>query len=240
MIMHMSKGNDSETLSTHIRDTLRKDILAGRWAPGDKLQLTTLSQRYQTSSTVIREALTRLVGDRLVVLKPNRGFFMPTLSLAELGDITELRCVSEEFGIGLAIERGNISWESELIAAHHTLERTPYREDNEEAQLTEDWNFAHQAFHAKLLEACGVPVLIDLTLTLSDLSMLYGRWAGSATRFLNRDVGQEHRDILAAALDRDAERASRLLRAHYETTFRAIVDSGVDKAGHPSAAVASI
>jgi DNA-binding GntR family transcriptional regulator len=226
--MHMSKSTDSETLSTHIRDSMRGDILAGRWAPGDKLQLTALSQHYKTSSTVIREALTRLVGDRLVILKPNRGFFVPTLSLAELKDINELRCRSEEFGIGLAVERGDLAWESELIAAHHTLERTPYRETKPEAQLTDAWNRAHQAFHAKLLEACGVPVLIDLCSTLSDLSQLYGRWAGTATRYINRDVAQEHREILAAALDRDAKLASRLIRVHYETTLNAILKSGID------------
>lgn len=236
--MHMSKSIESETLSTQIRDSLRDDILAGRWAPGDKLQLVALTKHYQTSSTVIREALTRLVGDRLVILKPNRGFFVPTLSLAELKDINELRCVSEEFGIGLAVQRGNLAWESELIAAHHTLERTPYRDESENAELTEAWNHAHQAFHAKLLEACGVPVLIDLASTLSDLSQLYGRWAGHATRFTGRDVAQEHREILAAALDRDAELASRLIRNHYETTLNAILESGIDEATaqHESAA----
>lgn len=226
--MHMSKSIESETLSTQIRDSLRTDILAGRWAPGDKLQLVALTKHYQTSSTVIREALTRLVGDRLVVLKPNRGFFVPTLSLAEIKDINELRCVSEEFGIGLAVQRGDLAWESELIAAHHTLERTPYR--NENAELTDAWNHAHQAFHAKLLQACGVPVLIDLASTLSDLSQLYGRWAGHATRVTGRDVAQEHRDILTAALDRNAELASRLIRNHYETTLNAILKSGINEA----------
>lgn len=224
--MHMAKKTQSETLSTHIRDALRRDILAGHWEPGSKLALTTLSDHYSTSSTVIREALTRLVGDRLVILKPNRGFFVPMLSLAELTDMTELRCVNEEFGIRLAVERGDLAWESELIAAHHTLERTPYR-TGENEQLTEDWVQAHQAFHEKLLQACGVPTLIDLACTLSDLTQLYNRWAGSATRFVNRDVAQEHREILDAALNRDAGRASVLLRAHYETTLKAIEKAGI-------------
>lgn len=224
----MSKSTESETLSKHIRDSMRDDILNGRWAPGDKLQLTALSKHYQTSSTVIREALTRLVGDRLILLKPNRGFFVPTLSLAELKDINELRTRSEEFGISLAIERGDLSWESELIAAHHTLERTPYREATDDAQLTDAWNRAHQAFHAKLLEACGVPLLIDLCSTLSDLSQLYGRWAASATRLTGRDVAKEHREILAAALERDTKTASRLIREHYKITLDAILKSGID------------
>ncbi|MCG2621439.1 GntR family transcriptional regulator [Arthrobacter sp. I2-34] len=234
----MAKRTDSETLSKHIRDALRRDILAGRWSPGEKLQLAALSEYYQTSSTVIREALTRLVGDRLVQLKPNRGFFVPPISLAELEDITELRCVNEEFAITLAIKRGDLHWESELIAAHHTLERTPRRQTDDPDQHTQEWNDAHQAFHAKLLEACGVPVLIDLTSTLSDIVQLYGRWAGMATRDAQRDIEQEHRNILDAALKRDAPRAARLLREHYETTMDAVRNAGevgLEKTAEPAA-----
>lgn len=222
----MAKRTDSETLSKHIRDALRRDILAGRWSPGAKLQLTALSEHYQTSSTVVREALTRLVGERLVQLRPNRGFFVPPISLAEIQDITELRCVNEEFAVKLATERGGLQWESELMAAHHTLERTPRRSAENPDLHTEEWNNAHQAFHAKLVEACGIPVLIELCGTLSDIAQLYGRWAGIATRAVSRDLDQEHRDILAAALDRDAAKTAALLRSHYETTMAAIREAG--------------
>ena len=222
----MAKITDSTTLSKHIRDALRNDILEGRWAPGAKLQLTHLSDHYETSSTVIREALTRLVGDELVTLRPNRGFFVPQLSLAELSDITEMRCLNESLAVSLAIERGPISWESELIAAHHTLERTVRRVPENPDVHTAAWNQAHQAFHAKLVEACGVPLLIGLTCTLSDLTQLYGRWAGTATRDVKRDVDKEHRQILDAALARNAPLTSSLLRKHYETTLSAIKKAG--------------
>ncbi|MDR2256490.1 MAG: GntR family transcriptional regulator [Arthrobacter sp.] len=224
----MAKRTDAETLSSHLHALLRDDLLNGEWAPGAKLQLTTLSTRYETSSTVVREALTRLTGERLVVLVPNRGFFVPELSLAALQDITELRCVNEEFGLKMAIERGSLAWESELIAVHHTLERTPYREDNEDARLTPDWVKAHQAFHSKLIEASGIPPLVDLCTTLSDVTQLYNRWAGEATRFVGRDVAQEHREILQATLDRDAALAARLIRKHYEVTLHAIEDNGAE------------
>lgn len=224
--MHMSKRIDAETLSTHVRSALRGDILSGKWAPGEKLQLTSLSSHYQTSSTVVREALTRLVGDRLVLLKANRGFFVPVLSLAELRDITELRCVNEQFAVSLAIERGDLNWEGELMAVHHRMEKTPSRDA--ENRPTIEWAAAHQAFHAQLLAACGVPVLIDLTNTLSDLTQLYNRWATSATNWSGRDLSAEHQAILDAALARDAETTSRLLAEHYHGTLEAITTLGVE------------
>lgn len=235
MICVMAKRTDSETMSKHIRDTLRTDILDGRWEPGARLQLTQLSEHYDTSSTVIREALTRLVGDRLVTLRPNRGFFVPELSLAELGDIVEMRCANEQLAVTLGFERAPLEWESELIAAHHTLNRTPRRSTEDPDNHTPAWNHAHQEFHNKLVEACGVPMLTELTQTLSDLIQLYGRWAGPATRDVKRDIEQEHADILAAALDRDARLTGALLRKHYEITLNAVRnggEAGLACAGH--------
>lgn len=221
----MAKRTDAETLSKHIRDELRTNILRGRWAPGDRLQLNQLSEQFSTSSTVVREALTRLAGERLVILKPNRGFFVPTVSLDELRDITELRCVNEQFAVSLAIERGDLNWEGELMAVHHRMEKTPSRDA--ENRPTIEWAAAHQAFHAQLLAACGVPVLIDLTNTLSDLTQLYNRWATSATNWSGRDLSAEHQAILDAALARDAETTSRLLAEHYHGTLEAITTLGL-------------
>lgn len=223
----MARRGDSETLSTKVRERLRRDILNGLWAPGEKLQLAALSAHYETSSTVVREALTRLTGDRLIELKPNRGFFIPTLSLDELRDFNELRCRAEEFGIKLAIERGDLQWEAEVYAAQHRLERTPRHADAEDGSLTEEWLVAHEAFHAKLLSSCGLPVLIDLAARLSDGNSLYRRWAVPTKELLSRDIEQEHRDILRAVTDRDPERAGALLRAHYTTTMELILEAGL-------------
>jgi len=92
--------------------------------------------------------------------------------------------------------------------------------------MTEAWNHAHQLFHAKLVEACEVPLLLNLTCILSDLTQLYGRWAGIATRDVKRDVDKEHRDILDAALARNAALTGTLLRNHYETTLNAVKKAG--------------
>lgn len=222
----MAKRTDAETLSKHIRDELRTNMLKGQWAPGGRLQLNQLSEQFNTSSTVVREALTRLAGERLVVLRPNRGFFVPTLSLDELQDITELRVVNEQFAATLAIDRGDLGWEGELMAAHHRMEKTPSRDKDN--RPTPEWAAAHQAFHAQLLSACGVPVLIDLTNTLSDLQQLYNRWATSATTWSGRDLSGEHQAILDAALARDADTTSSLLASHYRGTIESITQLGVE------------
>lgn len=204
-------------------------ILGGDWAPGAKLQVAQLSKRYDTSSTVMREALTRLAGEQLVTFIPNRGFFVAELSLDELRDLTEFRCRIEGFGVALAIERGDLAWESELIAAHHMLERTPRRRSDDPHHITHEWLSAHQAFHAKILEPCRVTTLLDLAATLADATVLYRQWTAPSQAAESRDIEAEHRAILEAVLARDTEAAQQRLRDHYSRTTD-VIESSLNRA----------
>lgn len=210
---------------------VRSAVLQGEWAPAGKLRPVELAERFGTSTTVIREALTRLAGDGIVVMKPNRGFFVPELNLRELGDITELRCVSEAMAARLSLERGDVQWESELIAAHHRLVRVPRRAASDLNHVSEEWSIAHRAFHTKLLEASECPQMIRLSANLSDATELYRRWAAPSPAAVVRDVEKEHRDILDAALARDVDKLSTLLRRHFEATVQVVLDAGL---GEPS------
>lgn len=71
----MARQANAETISEVVRSKLRADIFAGQWAPGTNLQVGELTKRYAASSTVVREALVRLAGEKLLQFRPNRGFF---------------------------------------------------------------------------------------------------------------------------------------------------------------------
>ncbi|MCC3266038.1 GntR family transcriptional regulator [Arthrobacter gengyunqii] len=212
---------------SRIISSIRRAILNGEWVPGGKLQPAALAAQFGTSTTVVREALARLAGDGLVTSERNRGFFVQQLDLRQLRDITELRCVSEGLAAGLSVERGDLQWESDLIAAHHQLSRAPRRAPSDPARITDEWAYAHKQFHAKLLHACDCPPMTKLAADLADSTELYRRWAAPSTAAAVRDVEQEHRDILEAALDRDAAKLAALLRSHYEATVQVVLDAGL-------------
>jgi len=216
-----------------IIDEVRRAILGGDWKPGEKLQPAALAVRFGTSTTVVREALTRLAGDGLVTTVRNRGFFVPKLDLRELSDITELRCVSEALAARLSLERGDLQWESELIATHHQLSRAPRRDAAAPQHITDEWTAAHQAFHAKILEAAASPAMTRLAANLAHSTELYRRWAAPSAAAAVRDVEQEHRGILEAALARDADRLAALLRAHYEATVQVVLEAGLVAGARP-------
>jgi DNA-binding GntR family transcriptional regulator len=212
-----------------VRDHIKSDILHGRWVPGERLAPAALASVYAISTTVVREALTRLTGEGFVRLEPNRGFFVPELSLTVLRDLTEVRCRSEALAIELAIARGGLGWESRLVAAHHELAHTPRRRSDDHTQYSDDWARAHAKFHLTLIEGCQVPVLISLTSQLADSTEFYRRWSAPSPAASRRDVESEHSRILEAVLAGRASLASALLRDHYERTVQIVLDSGLLK-----------
>jgi len=210
-----------------ITEVLRDALLEGRWPPGERLQPAVLAADFAISTTIIRETLTRLAGEGLVVTRPNRGFFVRDLSLRELGDITELRCAAEAVAVRLSLTRGDLDWESELIAAHHRLARTPRRASDDPTRISDDWVKAHRAFHHTLIAACDCEPMTTLSANLAVKTELYLRWAAPTPSAIVRDVEREHRELLEAAVARDVERTTALLVAHYETTVRVVLEAGL-------------
>jgi DNA-binding GntR family transcriptional regulator len=67
-----------------IYDRIKALLLAHTLAPGQLLQIGTLAEELGVSTTPVREALTRLAAERLIVFAPKRGFFAKTASEDEL------------------------------------------------------------------------------------------------------------------------------------------------------------
>jgi len=195
---------------------MRADILAGVHPPGERLKFAELCERYAASVAVVRESLTRLVEQSLATSEPRIGFRVAPLSLEDLLDVTATRSDIEGLALRYSIERGDVEWESRLVAAHHLLERTPLLTDDGPERVSDEWEAAHAAFHAALLDGCGSPRLLCMTQSLRDASELYRRW--SQTLEKDRDVAAEHRGLLDAALARDADLAVTRLREHFART----------------------
>src|SRR5260370_21819323 len=90
-------------------------------------------------------------------------------------DLNEQRVFLEGQALRLAIERGDLAWESGVLAAHHRLANTPML-DPDTATLTDAWSEAHRDFHRVLVEACGSAWLLRFREVLSDQAERYRRW----------------------------------------------------------------
>src|SRR5580658_5059639 len=131
---------------------LRADLLACRILPGAKLKIQELCDRLSVSLGAIREALSRLTSEGLVVAEPQRGFRAAPISASDLVDLTMVRIEVDSLCLTRAIACGDVDWETGLVAAAHRLERTPERALDDPARSNEDWAEAHAAFHLALVD----------------------------------------------------------------------------------------
>jgi len=209
----MVRRGDAQTLSADVYEQLRSELLAGEYAPGERLVPADLCERYGVKAGVLREALSRLAAEGLTTLEPNRGFRVMTMTRRRIEELLELRRINECAALRLAVERGGTDYEAAAVAAHHRLRATP----DGAARAR-----AHHDFHLALLSACGNERLLELCEALFEASELYRRWAASALRRPAargaRNQGAEHKAILDAVLAHDPGRAVSLYEQHLQRT----------------------
>lgn len=216
---------DGRTSLTHdVYQRLRGDLLASRLLPGQKLKIEELCDRLSAGSSAVREALSRLAADGFVVVEPRRGFRVTPLSVAELHDLTNVRCHIEGLCIRDAIAHGDIEWETNLIAALHRMSRTPKHVPDDPQRYSDAFANAHAAFHQAVVAACSSRWLLRIRDQLFAQHERY-RWLSSALAQISRDVDAEHSGIAEAAIARKADAAVELMSAHLQLTAQIISDS---------------
>lgn len=201
------------TIAGQVESKLRHDILRGVLEPGSKLNLDRLRQALEVGLSPVREAVTRLVSDGLVVAEAQKGYTVTPVSVANLDEVCELRLEFEAYALRKSIERGGLEWEAAVMGALHRLNRTERVADDPESQ--NNWEAANNAFHAALIERCDMPLLLKMYDTLVGLNDRYRRIYLTATG-IRRDVIDEHTAIADAAVNRRADEACDLLRAHID------------------------
>lgn len=209
-----ANGAQPATLTEIIYGRIRNDILLGVFRPGDKLKLESLRQRYDASVNTLRETLSRLVSDGLVANEGQRGFMVVPASLADLRDITEMRRLLECHAVRLSIERADLDWESKVVAAYHKLSKIEALIDSDPKRYSAQLETYNREFHGALISACGSRWLLTFYAAMYDQSLRYRMLAFQVRDFPREQSRREHREILDAALARDADRLIPVLSAH--------------------------
>ena len=213
----------SRTIAESTYRRIRQDILWVRFAPGSPLRSDELRARYGVGISPLREALTRLASERLVTSVGQRGFRVAPLTAYDVEDTMATRILIESEALSRSIRRGDMAWETALVAASHALSRYPT--PKEPGPATENWALFHRQFHMALLAACGSQWLIELAELLFDQAERQRilRTKFGPQKILKRDTAREHKQIFDAALARDGKGAVRALERHYQVTAGQVV-----------------
>ncbi len=212
-----SGKSEARTLASSAYADIRRDIVDLVLKPGEKLRLKDIGARYGYGQAPLREALSRLASDNLVVAEDQRGFRVTDVSLQDLLDLTFVRRNIEVTALRAAIEKGDDQWEGDVVAAFHRLSLANMRRQDDRSSLSSDWKDRHQAFHHAIVAGCGSPRLLAMRDLLFDQADRYRRIASSLVE-VDRDINGEHQAIFDAAMRRDADSACRLVSEHIERT----------------------
>ena len=204
----------SRTLIERAYAQLRDDIIEGRLGPGEKLRVEHLKAHYQVGAGTLREAITRLVSDALVVAEGQRGFRVAPIALEDLEDLTRLRLHIEIEALRQSIRHGDAAWRARLQHAYDELSafEQPIR-----AEHRSRWEPLNARFHETLTSAYDSPWTMKVLRLLTRHGERYRRYAiGLADS--GRDVHAEHREIFELAMAGMEARAALALEAHIRAT----------------------
>ncbi len=190
---------------------IRADILRGTLAPGRKLRLEGLRDSYGVAVGTLRESLSRLIAERLVVAEGQRGFEVSRFSAKELRDLAQLRLLLEGHALEHAFRTGDMEWEGRVVAAHHKLSQMEERLRTGDAGALDAWRHGDSEFHRTLISACGSRTLMATHATVFDR---YLRYQNLALGFRGTIAVEEHRALRVSAIRRDAAMAREILAAH--------------------------
>jgi DNA-binding GntR family transcriptional regulator len=158
----------------------------------------------------LRELLSRLTSEGLIVAESARGFEGAPVSADNFKELANLRLLLEGHALQRSFALGDMEWEGRVVAAHHKLASMEKRTLAGDARGLEVLKRYDSEFHQALLSACGSRVLLDSHAAVLDK---YVRYLMIAVIFRDR-ASQEHQKLLECALKRDAKSAQALLATH--------------------------
>lgn len=197
-------------------NALKRAILHGDHAPGEKLKMEDLKARYGLGASPLREALARLTSERLVAFNGGRGFRVTGVSVADLQEIASVRKLLESAALRASIQNGDDDWEAGIVAAFHRLGAAEKRVLEDHTAMDE-CEVRNREFHQCLMAAAGSERLIQLAEAMYDLHERYRRLS-RLERSPSRNVHAEHQAIMDAALSRNIEQAVALNEEHIDKT----------------------
>jgi DNA-binding GntR family transcriptional regulator len=218
----LSPHNDTVGDAAYRR--IRHDIIFGQLAPGSRLRLERLKDAYSASVSTLREILYRLSSEGLVLAEGQKGFAVSPVSQSHFRELAAMRELLEGHAMTQSFELGDMDWEARVVSAHHKLARMEQQMLAGNRAEAEAWKRYDWEFHHALISACGSAALMQTHAPIFDQ---YLRYQIIAVIFRGQAAADEHQQLLACALERDAVRARKILGQHISACVEHTLENGI-------------
>jgi DNA-binding GntR family transcriptional regulator len=211
----IAERHDRPSLVARIASEIGAEIVVGRLVPGDDLNSVELSRRYQTSRTPVREALMLLEKEGLVDVPPRRRPRVVILSIGEIREIYHARATLFELIAADTVRRASTADLAGLRALLNAM-RDGCRRKDLDAYVWANVDFYDR--NTQLASNRTVKRILDsLLLRTLPLRRLSLSRPGRMERSFD-----DHRRLIQAYDDRDANLAAALLRSNHMNALAAL------------------
>ena len=208
--VHVPESGLGDPVYARVRERLRQEILAGVYQAGERLKIQELGRRYGVSPMPIRESLQKLEGEGLVQIEPNRGARVRRVDLRFINNMYDIRAAIDGMLVRKATERMTEQTLNEVRAAVESYEQAVAEED---ASASFE---ANRRLHELLHETANNE---DAQAILSQrwglIECLRSTFRSGPERMQN--AIREHRQLLEALENKDANEAECIARRHCES-----------------------
>lgn len=199
------------SLADQVFENLENDILSGKYARGELLTESKLSQSMGVSRTPIREALRRLSQEHIIE-ESGKGSVVLGITESDLEDIFFIRNKIEPTAAALAAQRRT---DEQLEYLREAVEFQEFYLGKKDADKIKSMD---SRFHETIYRMSGSNVLSDVLIPLHKKIQKYRRASISNKSRAQASV-KEHRDIFEAIAACDAEKAKELVEKHLENAY---------------------
>ncbi|MEL6840315.1 MAG: GntR family transcriptional regulator [Pseudomonadota bacterium] len=214
--MDRSSTSPRESTGQRIETILLDDIAAGQLQPGERLDETKLAERFGVSRTPVREALSRLTAQGVLVAGEKRGVRVAEYSRQELAQMFEAMQEIESICARLANQRLTLLARSEIEAAQEECKQAAQSNDRI-AYIR-----ANEKLHLSIYRATDNPYIRELA---SDFRRKTGPFRAKKLETqadLDASV-RNHEDLLAKIFSEDSQVAVDGMRKHMTESFMRIL-----------------
>ena len=210
-------------LHDQVYASLKEALATRKLAPGEKLSLQELATAYGVSRSPVQQALTRLVTEGLVEVKPHLGHFVKPLTVASVCEAYDVREALELWAAEHTV--GRIA-AGELAELRHRMERTLPMVGA--TRLAPGFFETNQAFHDFQIGLAGNELMRESYRRLSVNALMARVISGDSNQV--SDLAAEHVELVEAFEAGDRRRAARAIKIHVETGKELAV-AAIEEAG---------
>lgn len=205
----------SISLADQIFEKLEKDILTGKYAQGETLTETKLSEELGVSRTPVREALRRLSQEKLIK-DTQRGTVVLGISREDLIDIYAIRMPLEAMAVTRFIE--NMTDESLKVLKDIVDVQEFYGSRRDFSHISDK----DSEFHEAIYRNCGSHILEETLIPLHRKVVKYRKASIEHSGRAEKSI-EEHKEILKAIEEKNVEKAIMLVSKHADNAKHSIL-----------------